>query len=738
VNRLQPYKLFASAPRGVEPILEDELRRLGAASCKVTAGGVHFTGTLSDALKACLWSRTASRVYLVLSGHRVEKSGDIYDAVRSFPWEEQAAPGATMAVDFSGTGAGIDNTMYGAQLVKDAVVDRLRERRGKRPSIDTKAPGFLVNCHLSKNGLEVRIDLSGSGLHARGYRLEKGAAPIRENLAAALLLKAGWPDIASAGGGFIDPMCGSGTMVIEAALIAADAAPGLGRQRWGFRGWLGHDEALWHELVQEAAARMKQGLVHAPRCLGFDSDRESLRMARHNAARAGVDPVVQFEKRLLGSAGPPDGITDGLIVTNPPYGKRMGDAGELAPLYEELGDTLKSKFPGWQAAVITGEPELGKRMGLRAHKTNVFYNGPLECRLLQFRIGRESFVDREALDSRKRQIKIERAMERGADAFVNRVRKNMRTVGKWAAREGISCYRLYDADLPEYAVAIDRYGDWVHVQEYAAPASVDAAKAGARLNDIIAVLPDVLGVGEDRVILKVRRRQKGQSQYEKQDGKGKPVEVTEGKCRLLVNLTDYIDTGLFLDHRITRELIGSMAAGKRFLNLFCYTGAATVHAVLGGARSSVSVDLSATYLDWTRRNLELNGIRGVKHRMEQADCREWVRKCGDRFDLIFLDPPTFSNSKRMRGTFDVQRDHADLIRDTARLLAPEGTLIFSTNRTKFRMDAGALNGLTAEDITEDTIPRDFERNRRIHSCWLIRRGESGSEKKAGPKNRIVS
>ncbi len=721
MNRLQPCMFFASAPRGVEPVLEDELRGLGAASCRGAAGGVHFTGTLADGLRACLWSRTASRVYLVLSRHRVEKSRDVYDAARAVPWEEQAAPGATMAVDFSGTGAGIDNTMYGAQLVKDAVVDRLRERRGKRPSIDTKDPGFLVNCHLSKSGLDVRLDLSGSGLHARGYRLEKGAAPIRENLAAALLLKAGWPAVASRGGAFLDPMCGAGTLVIEAALIAADAAPGLGRQRWGFRGWLGHDESLWEELVREAADRMKQGLIRAPRCLGFDGDKESLKMARHNAKRAGVETIVQFEKRLLGAAGPPDGIPAGLILTNPPYGKRMGEAGELAPLYEELGDTLKARFPGWQAAVITGEPELGKRMGLRARKTNVFYNGPLQCRLLQFSIDSESFVDREALDSRKKQIKIERAMERGAGAFVNRIRKNLRTVGKWADREGISCYRLYDADLPEYAVAVDRYGAWVHVQEYAAPASVDAAKAAARLNDIIAVLPEALGAGEDRIVLKVRRRQKGQSQYEKQDGRGKLVEVAEGKCRLLVNLTDYLDTGLFLDHRITREMIGSMAAGKRFLNLFCYTGAATVHAALGGARSTVSVDLSATYLDWTGRNLELNGIGAAKHRLEQADCREWVRECAGRFDLIFLDPPTFSNSKRMRGTFDVQRDHAALINDTARLLAPGGSLIFSTNRARFRMDAGSLEGLSAEDITPKTIPRDFERNPRIHSCWIIRR-----------------
>ncbi len=721
MKAVQSLNCFASAPKGVEPILAEELRAIGAAGCRATAGGVYFSGSLAEALCACLWSRTASRIFLCLGESAVEKSGDVYDAARAVPWEDLAAPGATVAVDFSGTGAGIDNTMYGAQVVKDAVVDRIRELRGKRPSIDSKEPDFLVNCHLSRKGLEVRVDLSGGGLHARGYRLESGAAPIRENLAAALLMKSGWPAAARSGGSFIDPMCGSGTMVIEAALMAADIAPGLNRRRWGFRGWQGFDASLWEGLVNEASERMIKGLAVAPRCVGFDSDRETLRMARHNAGRAHVETIAHFEKRSVGTAGPPPGFAEGLILTNPPYGKRMGDAGELRSLYEELGDTLKKSFPGWRAAVITGEPELGKRMGLRAYKSNVFFNGPLQCRLLQFHIEPDSFINREALDSRKIQIKIERALERGAVAFMNRIGKNMKTTGKWAAREGVTCYRIYDADLPEYAVAVDRYGEWVHVQEYAAPPSVDAVKAETRLKDALTVLPGALGVEADRIILKIRRRQKGPSQYEKQDDRGEFIEVTEGPCRFLVNLTDYLDTGLFLDHRITRRMIGSLAEGKRFCNLFCYTGTATVHAALSGARSTVSVDLSATYLDWARRNLELNDIRGTRHDLIQADCREWIAACRERFDLIFLDPPTFSNSKRMKGSFDVQRDHGELINDSAGLLAPGGTLIFSTNRDRFKMDDGALKGLVAEDITAKTIPKDFERNPRIHSCWMIKR-----------------
>jgi len=387
---------------------------------------------------------------------------------------------------------------------------------------------------------------------------------------------------------------------------------------------------------------------------------------------------------------------------------------------------VKGVFAGWRAAVFTGEPELGKRMGLRAHRANVFYNGSIECRLLQFSVEPDRFVDREALDARAERVGIERALSRGAGAFLNRIKKNMRIAGAWARREGISCYRLYDADLPEYAVAIDIYGDRAHVQEYAAPSSVDPAKASERLADAMTLLPDALGMPADHIVLKVRRRQKGKDQYRKQDERGEFLEVREGDRAFFVNLTDYLDTGLFLDHRATREMIRRLAGGKRFLNLFCYTATATVHAVAGGAVSSVSVDMSPVYLEWAGRNFKRNGIDERTHRLIQADCLAWIADCSMRFDLIFLDPPTFSNSKRMSDTLDVQRDHVRLIVGTARLLAPGGILLFSTNRSKFKIDTAGLAGLAIEDISAQTIPRDFERNPKIHRCWKIRRYEKGS------------
>ena len=327
---------------------------------------------------------------------------------------------------------------------------------------------------------------------------------------------------------------------------------------------------------------------------------------------------------------------------------------------------------------------------------------------------------------RKRTPVNESTRSDGAQMFANRLKKNLRNLGRWLQREQIQCYRLYDADIPEYALAIDVYDAaqrWVHVQEYEAPKSVDPARAGLRLQEALAETRAVLRIPEAQLFVKVRRQQKGSAQYQKLSSSREFHEVSENGKRFLVNFRDYLDTGLFLDHRITRRMLGELAGDGDFLNLFCYTGSATVYAAAGGARSTTSVDMSRTYLDWAERNLALNGFTGDAHRLAQADCLQWLEQAAgrQRFDLIFLDPPSFSASKRMQGTFDVQRDHVQLIKNTVRLLSPGGLLVFSNNRRRFRMDREALGGLSIEDISRATLPRDFARNPRIHNCWRIAR-----------------
>ncbi len=705
---------FATVPKGNEPLLADELRALGAESVAEARAGVSFSGSLEQAYRVCLWSRLASRVLLPLASFPAASPEELYARVSEIDWSVHLAVEGTMAVDATVSQSQITHSHYAALKVKDAVVDRFRDHSRVRPSVDTRRPDLRLNLYLFRDQAILSIDLSGDSLHRRGYRTEGMVAPLKENLAAAILIRAGWPQIAAWGGTLFDPMCGSGALLIEGALMAGDIAPGLQRPYYGFYGWRGHEATPWLRLLDEARQRRQVGLARIPIITGFDADPKAIRAAWANIEGAGLSEFIHVERREVSALAPLSRkqSTGGLVVVNPPYGARLGEVEALKGLYGTLGDRLKEHFTGWKAAIFTGNVDLGKKLGLRAKRMHTLYNGALECKLLHIEVRPEYFVDRHRAPA---PVKL----SEGATSFTNRLRKNLKTIGKWARQEGISCYRLYDSDVPEYAVAVDLYDGFVQVQEYQAPQSIDELKAAQRLSEVMAILPGVLQVPEGRIFLKVRRRQKGKEQYGKFSERGEFHEVREGNARLLVNLSDYLDTGLFLDHRPIRLMLGQLAKGKRFLNLFAYTGAATVHAALGQAASTLSVDISQTYLDWAKKNLALNGFTGGKHKFVRDDCLEWLGHAKGKFDLIFLDPPTFSNSKRMDGTFDVQRDYVHLLRQTAALLAKGGVLIFSNNNRRFKMDAEALPELVIDDISLKTIPLDFARNPRIHYCWRI-------------------
>jgi 23S rRNA (guanine2445-N2)-methyltransferase / 23S rRNA (guanine2069-N7)-methyltransferase len=712
-------EFFATCPKGVGDLLAAELTSFGAEKVKESAAGVSFSGILEVAYRACLWSRVASRILLPLAQFPVSSEDDLYRGVRQVPWEDHLSLDSTFAVNASGKTESVDHTHFASLKVKDAVVDRFRDLTGKRPSVNVRGPDIRLNLHMARGQGTISIDLSGEALHKRGYRHEKGAAPLKENLAAALLLRAGWPQLSSDGNPFIDPMCGSGTLPIEAALMGGDVAPGIFRAVFGFMGWKKHQTGLWTNLQVEARYRMKEGLERLPVILGYDSDRASVRAARGNLQRAGLDKRVHIERSSLDSLQEPAAARGrkGLIVVNPPYGERLGEVEALRELYSIMGQRLREGFNGWRAAVFTGNPDLGKEMGLRAVKSNNLYNGNIKCRLLHFDISKDHFT-KEMGNNQTEETILRKACEDGK-MFANRLRKNLKAAEKWTKPQDIACFRLYDADIPEFNIAVDIYGEQVHVQEYEAPHGVDPRYAAARLETALDLIREILDLTREQVHLKVRRRQRAGSQYEKKEEKKQFLEVRESGLNFLVNLTDYLDTGLFLDHRITRGMIRDLARNRDFLNLFCYTGSATVYAAVGGAASTTSVDMSGTYLDWTRRNMDLNNLRGPEHRFHRADVLKWIRNQTKRYGLIFLDPPTYSRSKTMEGDFDVQRDHVHLIQDTVRLLVPEGTLIFSTNRRKFTLEESALEGLVIEDITKETIPRDFEKSRWVHKCYKI-------------------
>lgn len=718
------YSFFATTPKHLGSLLAEELERLGLHGATEGRGGARFEGSLEDGYRACLWSRVANRVLLPLAQFPAVGPEALYAGAVEVPWEDHLTPDRTFAVRFDGRLPGVTDSRYPALKVKDAIADRFNSRLGRRPNVDAENPDLLIHCYVLREVATLAIDLSGSSLHRRGYREQGAAAPLKENLAAAILLRAGWPDLAAEGAALLDPMCGSGTLVIEGALMAADIAPGLlhdqSGNRFGFEGWLGHDPIAWERLIDEAMIRREAGLHRLGSLRGYDEHPAAIRAALANLQRAGLAGRAHFERRELADCRPGRDEDRGLVVANPPYGQRLGADSDLPALYARLGAVLRERFTGWKAAVFTGNPELGKHMGLRALRTHALYNGPIECRLLHFEVDPANFVS-----NQPRPLPPD-ARGEGAVALANRLAKNRKALRKWRETRQISCYRLYDADLPEYAVAVDVYeGErrWLVVQEYAAPPSVEPERARRRLREALGVIPEVLEVPQSQVFFKVRRQQKGTSQYERLGEARHFHEVSEGGHRFLVNFEDYLDTGLFLDHRDTRRMIGEQAQGKRFLNLFAYTGTATVYAARGGAAATTTVDMSRTYLDWARRNLELNGIQGPGHELIQADCLDWLRqvKGRRRFDLIFLDPPSFSASKRMEGTLDIQRDHVELIRAATALLDPDGLLIFSNNLRRFRMDRESLADLEIADISAKTLPIDFARNPRIHNCWQVRR-----------------
>ena len=750
----QSFQFLVSAPRGLSDLLARELVALGAADARERSTGVTFSGDLSVAYRACLWSRVANRVFLELARFEVADAEGFYDAVREIDWTEHLGPEATLACDFSGHHPAITHTHFGALKLKDAIVDSVRDARAWRPSVELDRPSVRVHAHAHGNNIALSLDLSGESLHRRGYRGAAGEAPLKENVAAGVLMRSGWPEAAAQGVEFLDPMCGSGTFVIEAALMASDRAPGLDRDYFGFLGWAGHDADAWEELCAQARARARagaeaavaRGLEGAIR--GQDRDPVAVRNARGNAERAGMQGLVRFEVRPLAEAAPmprtrgadaegdspgsavhaagasAPAAPSGFLCTNPPYGVRLEDRETARAVHRELGAVLRDRFQGWSAAVLTGAPEMGLELGIRAHRTHTVWNGAIECRLLRMKVETGSAREPGRLGKGDANLRD----SPGAQMFANRLAKNLKKQQTWAQRSGVSCYRLYDADMPEYAFAIDVYQTvdvsgpltWLYVQEYAAPAEIELEAVRKRRGEALSTLSDVTGVVPERVRIRTRRKNKRGEQYTKVQERADFHVVMEDGLKLLVNFDDYLDTGLFLDHRTTRARLRAAASGKRFLNLFAYTCTASVHAAAGGAVSTTSIDMSNTYLNWAQRNFELNGMSPDRNGLVQADCRVWLQDARERYDLIFIDPPTFSNSKRMEGVFDVERDHPEFIDGCARLLAPGGLIVFSTNSQRFRLDESLSRRYDIRDISAQTLPKDFERNPRIHRCFEIR------------------
>lgn len=702
--------LIASCAVGLETLVEEEVQGFGGKDIEVKTGVVTWTGELETGYRCCLWSRYSSRVFLQLATFTVDDTDMLYEKSLSFPWADHMNQNNSFAINCTISGKSTFNhSRFAALRVKDGLVDAFRNNTGERPSVKSQNPDIQFHLHIESQTASLSLDLSGESLHRRGYREASGRAPLKETLAAAIVAHSGWTKDKA----LIDPMCGTGTLLIEAALLFGDSAPGLSRNYFGFYGWRGHSSELWDELVAEAMEREETGLgKNWPLLIGYDCDPVVISSARKNIERAGLEEHIQIKQGELATLGAPG--KEGMVLSNLPYGERLSEREMVTRLYGAFGRIMRQRFAGWDCGVFISNPELTDAFRLRWQTKQRLYNGSIACRLLAGRVEKEEepFVWR-LPDIDK--LEFDQEQE-----FANRLKKNLKRMLKWATREEVSCFRVYDRDLPDYNFTVDFYSKWVHVQEYSAPKTIDPERAVLRLEQGVRCLKQILGVRSDRVFIKRRERQKGKKQYEKKANRKKMYEVREGHCSFLVNFTDYLDTGLFLDHRPIRSKIYQNSRGKRFLNLFGYTGTASVHAAMGGAENTTTVDLSPNYLNWARMNLALNGFAEGRHKVEKADCLQWLKESQSVFDLIFIDPPTFSNTKKEKRVFDIQKDHVELITAAMKRLEKEGDLYFSTNFKRFKMDKGLSETFIIKDISRESLPYDFSRNTRVHSCWEIK------------------
>lgn len=703
-------KFFATCPKGFEQLLFNELNTLQVDEVKETLSGVYFSSSINKAIEVCFKSRFATRVLYILSRFYCESDTELYMGALGIAWEEYFECDKTIAVDFTGSNDYIRNTQYGALRIKDGVCDRFMQTQKRRPDVDKENPKVRIVGHLHHAEAVICIDLAGFALHQRHIARATGIAPLKENLACAMLSRVGFDGKSN----LLDPMCGSGTILIEAAMMATNMAVGLCRDNYGFfnlKLFNTELKAYFDSLVTKAQNDFELGLKQAKdlgiKLIGFDTQEHVVQICLENLKKAKLDDICEVHCcDLKDLYNPFNNEHKCFVVTNPPYGVRMGNFNSLICLYNTLGAKLKEHFADASVAIISSSNDLLSCLKLKYDKSYKVYNGQLLCALRIYTINHTN------------NDKVADIVE-----FKNRLKKNLKAVKKYVATVDTDCYRIYDADIPMYKAAIDCYADYYVLYEYAISKDGDEHKAKERLYDMIAAMQDVLDISGEQIIVKSRQRQQGSNQYESsEDKRNEFFSVHEGKLQYYVNLYDYLDTGIFLDARNIRALIAQNAKDKDFLNLFCYTATATVAAAAFGATQTLSVDMSNTYLDWGVKNLKLNNLSLANNRLIQQDCLYFLsHNCTQKFDLVYLDPPTFSNSKRMEGVLDIVRDHVKLLANLTLHLKDKATVYFCTNKRNFKLDEEAIAsfGYSVEDYTYKSIPFDFKQNQNIHKFFIL-------------------
>ena len=752
----QELEFFATCPKGFEKLLAQELESLHIKKVRPLGGQVAFYGLLADAYRVCLWSRLASRVILVLDRIEAATSDTLYEELSHIAWEDHIGPHATIAINAYGTNDQLRNTNFIAVRTKDAIVDRLAAKRGNRPMVNTLAPDVTIVVRVSRNRATVGIDLAGEALFKRSLTGGRGPArefaPLRLDYAAALLyLQA--QTATSAPGFSPDALLpallfpGAGALAQEAAGMALDMAPGILRARWGMTGWAGHNDDVWQDLLAEADERAERGQERQITLYAADPRPKAKEAVLYTLRAGSLKADVQFlaASELLKHAEHFTGVVADLSWT------------KEEPTLQGSAYATLGLFAGQAGTLLTSDTNTDTVLRATPAQTLSVYVGNSIATIRSYPAVNAEEVDSSATNApvssseptsvpagptvmvNNQPVSV---LVPASDQFAARLTKVAKQRAKWARKNDVSCYRVYDADLPDYAVSIDIYKGatkpttWLQTSEYAASKEIDPDLAKRRLLDVLALAPRILGVPSSNVNLRTRTRAKGGSQYSDEgsatdNSRKEMLLIDEGGLLFEVNFASRLDCGIFLDHRDTRaeirELMKRAGTAKSFLNLFAYTGTATCYAADGGALHSTTVDLSRPSLEWAKRNMKRNGFGGEEHEFVQADVLSWItemRHTKNRWNVIFCDVPTFSNSSRMKqSSFDVQRDHAELIIGISRLLTHGGVAIFSCNLRTFKPDVEKIEraGVVIEDITSKTIPEDFSRNQKIHHAYKISR-----------------
>ncbi len=810
--------LLATCAFGLESVVTRELEDMGFDAKGVGVGRVAFRGDLEAIVRTNIHLRCADRVLILLATFQTGEGDAGFDAlfegVRAIPWERHIGRGCAFPVDGRSVKSALSSVPAIQRATKRAIVERLRSAWRLAPGamLDESGPRVGIEVSILKDLATLTIDTSGPGLHKRGYRRGTyGDAAIKETLAAALVMLSVW----RVGRPLADPFCGSGTIAIEAALLGRNVAPGM-RRSFDCELWAdpeapaGSDRrrispTVFERLRQAARAAVVRTPI-VPMIRASDINPEALDLAQRNARAAGVEQDIRLAM-VDALEEPPTNLIEageyGVVITNPPYGVRLGQEAEVEELYQRLPLVLRA-LPTWSFHIFTGRTDLERLFGQEAVRRRKLYNASLECCYFTFlgpRPPRDAGRDApgagapaaagagivaasgvaDADDGVLASVAdlAEDASEGGgegeapmtprpmtpvtpvtpvigafasafaspmaafggvrdrdrkdAEDFERCLTKNLRHLRKYPSR-GIHCYRVYERDVPDVPLIVDRYADAFHAVEYERPHDRTGAQQADWYDLMRGAIARAGEVAIERVILKPKHRQRGLSQHERISDERRTMTVREGDPALLleVNLTDYVDTGLFLDHRITRQMVRSLARGRRVLNLFCYTGSFTVHAAAGACASSVSVDLSNTYLDWARRNMHLNGLVSRAHEFIRGDVMEFLRSHpvtpGGAYDLVVVDPPTFSNSSMTEEDWMVDRRHVEMLELLRPLCSSEAVVFFSNNFRRFKPDEAGIAraGWMMREISKQTVPPEY-RNRRIHRCWRLTPGEPGRE-----------